>query len=107
MLDEIMLDVTEIIKVVLADILKENGIGIKEGTCATAIEKDGVHVLSNQGEKGLVEADNVIFAAGSLPQDALSEKVEEEFQVFRIGDCAEPRDIFHAVREGSFIARQI
>ena len=63
--------------------------------------------MNKRGEKGLVEADNVIFAAGSEPQDSLPKKLEEEFRVFRIGDCAEPRDIFHAVREGSFIARQI
>ena len=34
-------------------------------------------------------------------------KTEDEFRVFRIGDCPEPRDISNAVHEGSFIARQI
>ena len=107
MLDEIMPDVTLINKIPLASVLKENGVDIREGTCVASIETGGVCVMNKRGEKGLVEADNVIFAAGSEPQDSLPKKLEEEFRVFRIGDCAEPRDIFHAVREGSFIARQI
>jgi len=106
-LDEIMPTVTEIIKMSLFRILEENGVDLRAATNVTAIEEEGVHVSDKQGKEEFIEVDNVVFAVGSILRNDLPGKLEEEFKVFRVGDCVEPRDIFNAVREGSFIARQI
>jgi 2,4-dienoyl-CoA reductase (NADPH2) len=49
-----------------------------------------------------------VLAAGSLTDSELYEAIEGKVsELYRIGDCVEPRDIMSAVTEGYFTALHV
>jgi 2,4-dienoyl-CoA reductase-like NADH-dependent reductase (Old Yellow Enzyme family)/thioredoxin reductase len=61
-----------------------------------------------KGEKRLIEADWVILAMGSKPDDKLAEALAGRVaQLYRVGDCKQPRTILSAVYEGACTAMEI
>ncbi len=68
----------------------------------------GLVVRDREGERRLVPADTIVFAAGMVPnnglRDALMHKVPE---IYEIGDCVKPRKIIDAVHEAFNVSRQV
>ena len=72
------------------------------------IDSKGVTILNKKGLREHLEADSIVIALGSKSNDALSTALRDaSFEVYTIGDAVKPRNILHAIREGSFIGRQI
>lgn len=61
-----------------------------------------------KGEKRVIEADWVILAMGSMPNNQLTNALKGGImQLYVVGDCKEPRTILAAVYEGACAALQI
>jgi 2,4-dienoyl-CoA reductase-like NADH-dependent reductase (Old Yellow Enzyme family)/NADPH-dependent 2,4-dienoyl-CoA reductase/sulfur reductase-like enzyme len=66
-----------------------------------SVSPEGVNITTKDGEERTIEADNVVLAAGSVPDTALYEAVKGKIsEVYSIGDCVEPRTIRDAISEG-------
>jgi 2,4-dienoyl-CoA reductase (NADPH2) len=62
----------------------------------------------SKGEKRVIEADWVILAMGSKPNNQLANALKGEIsQIYWVGDCKQPRTILAAVYEGACAAMQI
>lgn len=71
---------------------------------------DGQITLEDRwGNRSNLDADNVVIAAGFIPQFDLANKLEEttDMEVFNIGDSKRVRQIYDAIHEGFIAARQI
>lgn len=72
------------------------------------ITDEEVIALDKDWRRYKFEADTVVNALGYVPNttlgEALSGKVPE---LYKIGDCVKPRNMFHAVHEAAYVARQI
>lgn len=68
-----------------------------------------VTLTDRWGNESQVDADAVIIAAGYTPQHCIADKLENEtdMEVYNIGDSSRVRQIYDAVHEGFFTARQI
>lgn len=65
------------------------------------VNKEGVVIKTKDGESKTIEADTVVLAAGSRPNDELFDAVKEKVsEVYYIGDCVEPRSAREAIMEG-------
>lgn len=72
------------------------------------IEDNGVGVSDKDGNEIFLEAERVVIAIGSRPDNALYEQVEPlGYEVHRIGDCLEPRSAKVAIYEGAVLGRTI
>jgi len=85
-----------------------------------SLSRSGVRMITNEKvteitEKGVVldsgetlEADTVVIAVGSEPNNELVEKLKGRVpQVYAIGDCVNPRKAMEAVHEANAVARKI
>ena len=55
-----------------------------------------------------VEAEKVIIAIGTRPQNALYEKIKSRgYEIHQIGDCLEPRTAKVAIYESAVLGRKI
>ena len=78
------------------------GMGIQEIT-----DKDVV-VIDSEGKKQKIKSDTVVIALGYSPNMGLYETLRgDSLELYAIGDCEKARAVAEAVREGSYIARQI
>lgn len=100
-------NVPELSRMTLLRILKDQGIRLMTSTYVTAVTDEGVRVMNKTGEWKLIEADNVILAVGFKPCSDLVKKLDDEYEVYTIGDCVTPTTIYNAVHSGAFVARQI
>jgi 2,4-dienoyl-CoA reductase-like NADH-dependent reductase (Old Yellow Enzyme family)/thioredoxin reductase len=88
--------------------LPAKGITILTGVSYKEITDQGVIITTQRGATQTVEADTVVLAAGSLIDSGLYESIEGKVpELYRIGDCVEPRDIMSAVTEGYFTALKV
>lgn len=72
------------------------------------IEDNGVVVSDREGNKTFIEAERVVIAIGTRPDNTLYEKLEPlGYEVHRIGDCLEPRSAKTAIYEGAVLGRSI
>lgn len=73
-----------------------------------AIETIGdgeVTVVDGQGIERTITCDAVVNAIDMAPNTALADELEGEFDVYAVGDCADPWDIQAAVATGNLAAR--
>ena len=71
-------------------------------------EKGVVVIDKKSGERQLIEGDIVVVALGSESVSSLAEKLEGKVaELYKVGDCNEPRRVEQAVYEGSLVARRI
>jgi 2,4-dienoyl-CoA reductase-like NADH-dependent reductase (Old Yellow Enzyme family)/NADPH-dependent 2,4-dienoyl-CoA reductase/sulfur reductase-like enzyme len=81
--------------------LKYKGATILTGVDYQEITNTGIVIKTATGEKKVIEADTIVLAAGSLPDNKLETALKGRVdQVLAIGDCVEPRTIMEAVQEG-------
>lgn len=101
MLKDIALDVFYTNRQLLLKMLDDGDVNVLTEARLTEITDDGVVTMDRQGKSRKLNADTVVLALGLEPErkllDALYGKVPE---LYVIGDCAEPRKIVDAMREG-------
>ncbi len=87
--------------------LKRLGVTIMTKTKAVGIKLDGIEVESPNGEDFL-QADSIVIAAGSLPENGLVREIKELVpEVHIIGDAKKPGKALDAIREGYLVGLQI
>jgi 2,4-dienoyl-CoA reductase-like NADH-dependent reductase (Old Yellow Enzyme family)/NADPH-dependent 2,4-dienoyl-CoA reductase/sulfur reductase-like enzyme len=81
--------------------LLDKGVTLLREVRYNSVSPEGVNITTKDGEERTIEADNVVLAAGSVPDTALYEAVKGKIsEVYSIGDCVEPRTIRDAISEG-------
>jgi NADH dehydrogenase FAD-containing subunit len=69
------------------------------------INPKGIELTTREGETIFLEADNIVLAAGSTPNNILGESLKGKYLEFaEIGDCVKARKIREAVEEGIWAA---
>jgi 2,4-dienoyl-CoA reductase-like NADH-dependent reductase (Old Yellow Enzyme family)/NADPH-dependent 2,4-dienoyl-CoA reductase/sulfur reductase-like enzyme len=108
--DEVGRGVPPRIHMFLLPRLIKKGVKILKKTKVEEIEDSGVKVFQ-PGKVEKIEADTVVIAMGFIPRTALVDGLEamipELNGFFMIGDCAEPRTVQEAIRDGWRIGRII
>lgn len=88
--------------------ISQTDIKVLTGKRLTAVGSGSITISDRWGNESSVEADSVVIAAGYLPQSRLENRLEEaDIEVFNVGDSKKVRQIYDAVHEGFFAARQI
>lgn len=99
--------VTRVLYREIRNSLISRGVAIFPDSPVWEITEKGVY-LSHNRELLFLEADTVVLAVGSKPQNELAEKMQHLVpEVHRIGDCVKPRSALEAIREGAEIGRRI
>jgi pyruvate/2-oxoglutarate dehydrogenase complex dihydrolipoamide dehydrogenase (E3) component len=69
------------------------------------ITPKGLSLTDKEGKEVFLEADNIVLAAGSIPDKALGESLKGKYNEFyEVGDCIEPRRIREAIDEAIWAA---
>ena len=77
-------------------------------TSLKKVEDNGVVVSDKDGNETFLEAQRVVIAIGSRPDNQLYEQVEPlGYELHRVGDCLEPRSAKAAIYEGGVLGRSI
>jgi 2,4-dienoyl-CoA reductase-like NADH-dependent reductase (Old Yellow Enzyme family)/thioredoxin reductase len=86
---------------------KLNGYGIKvfPQVKYQRITREGVRLTTREGKEVFLEAENIVLATGSTPDDALGLSLKGKYLEFaEIGDCVQPRRIREAIEEANWAA---
>jgi 2,4-dienoyl-CoA reductase-like NADH-dependent reductase (Old Yellow Enzyme family)/NADPH-dependent 2,4-dienoyl-CoA reductase/sulfur reductase-like enzyme len=88
--------------------LMDNGVKVKTGFKLSRVEDNGVFVTDAKEEGVFIEADSVVVAVGSRPDDRLYRQIKDlGYEIHQIGDCLEPRSAKSAIYEGGVLGRSI
>jgi 2,4-dienoyl-CoA reductase-like NADH-dependent reductase (Old Yellow Enzyme family)/thioredoxin reductase len=80
-------------------------VGIKQ---LREIIPQGIKVIDKGGNEILLEADSIVFAAGSRSDKTLAQSLKGKVsELYEVGDCVEARRIGEAIHEGAEAALQI
>jgi len=91
----------------LVDRLQEKGVNTVTGVSYKEITDAGLVIINSEGKEQVIEADNIVLAAGASPNTQLLPALKDKFPVHQIGDCVEPRNIMEAIHEGFSIGYAI
>jgi 2,4-dienoyl-CoA reductase-like NADH-dependent reductase (Old Yellow Enzyme family)/thioredoxin reductase len=95
-------------KKILLGRLKEHQVCIWNETQLLRIESTGAVVTGSDGSEMLIEAEKVILATGTRPQNELYQKVKYlGYETHQIGDCLETRNAKAAIYESAVLGRKI
>lgn len=93
---------------VLLQRLNSRGVEILTETSLRRVEDKGVVVADKEGNERFIEADRVIVAIGTKPDNTLYDQIKSKgYEIYRIGDCLEPRNAKAAIYEGAVLGRSI
>jgi 2,4-dienoyl-CoA reductase (NADPH2) len=88
--------------------LKENRTTILTNTRLLKIEDNGVSVADPDNRERFIEADKVLIAIGTRPNNRLYDKIKSlGIEIHQIGDCLEPRSAKDAIYESAVLGRRI
>lgn len=94
-------------KLILQEI-RSLGIRVMTGCEIRGVDEQQVFFLGRDGKETALEAELFILAMGTRPEDALHEPLRRAgLEVYKIGDCVQPRSIKEAIYEGALIGRSI
>jgi 2,4-dienoyl-CoA reductase-like NADH-dependent reductase (Old Yellow Enzyme family)/thioredoxin reductase len=94
-------------KIILAR-LKENRTTILTNTRLLKIEGNGVRIAEPDHRERFIEADKVLIAIGTRPNNRLYDKIKSlGIEIHQIGDCLEPRSAKDAIYESAVLGRRI
>ena len=98
MQDDILLDMEAPMNVMTLRMkLQTAGVEIRTGLTLKSCSQDKVICLDKAGKSHQIDADSVVLALGLRPKKDVAANFEELVsQVFMVGDCVQPKDIFHA-----------
>jgi len=96
------------IRETIIHMMKDKGITMRSGITYEQITDEGIIIIDKEGREQLIEADTIVLAAGSTPNQELLTSIKGELpEIYSIGDCVEPRNILYAVHEGFQTAYKI
>jgi len=88
--------------------LADKGVTMLTGVRYEEITPDGLVITNREGRQQTIPADTIVLAAGSRPNTELLKALEEKVpEVYRIGDCLEPRSLMEALAEGFHSGRNL
>ncbi len=88
--------------------LSEKGVTLLPEIKYNEVTSEGLVVTTREGEKKTIEADTIVLAAGSIPDQKLYQDIKDRVaEVHCIGDCVAPRKIREAITEGYRIGLEI
>jgi 2,4-dienoyl-CoA reductase-like NADH-dependent reductase (Old Yellow Enzyme family)/thioredoxin reductase len=101
-------NIESVTKRVILKKLIENDVKTITGNRLLSIEPNGVMIVNDAGKTTFVKGERVLITTGKRPDQELYDKVQElGIEVYRIGDCLEPRNakaaIYEAVKISSII----
>ena len=92
---------------VLLKTMREKNVQIHTGCSLKVIEENGI-VMNKNGKESSIEAERVVIAIGCRSDDTFYNAIKDlKYEVYRIGDCLEPRNAKAAIYEGAVIGRSI
>jgi len=86
--------------------LKELGVTMMPKTRLLEITDEEV-MVENEDKIITLESDTVVLAVGAEPDNTLENRVNDQIQLFAIGDCVEPRNMIDTIAEAAKVAREI
>ena len=105
---EIAQDAPFLNKLGLMGLLYEHGVQFKTEVKIEEITKGGVIVIDKQWNRFEIPADTVVLSLGfRAPTAAVKAFQELAPDVYVIGDCANPRNLMHAIHDGFNVAVEI
>jgi NADPH-dependent 2,4-dienoyl-CoA reductase/sulfur reductase-like enzyme len=108
MLPEAATNVIPVVRMALLGKLSEKRVTILTNTKVEEIDSTSMTVTNAEGKRQILNADNIILAAGAVSNKQLAENLKGKVQEFYlIGDATEPRRIKEALSEGNHIGRRI
>jgi len=105
MLGRIGADIGPATRWVILGRLRSAGVRIETKAKVVAVTESGVKA-EREGKEEEFAADTVVLAAGMVPANETSGKLEA-LKVYRVGDCVSPRRIKEAVEEGMRVGFEI
>jgi 2-enoate reductase len=100
-------DVERNVFLTLRQMLVDSGVFMYPDSPVHEITPDGMYVVQNT-DFLFLKADTVVLAVGYKAENALAEALERvRPNVFRAGDCIEPRDAMEALYEGREVGCKI
>jgi len=94
-------------RVRLLNRLKNKRVRMLTGITYERVIDEGL-LVSREGKQELLEADTIVLAAGSLPNEELYWELKERLnEVYLVGDAAGPGRIAEAVADGARVGREI
>lgn len=85
----------------LYGLCNEHKVTVLSGVEYKKITSSGIVLVDRDGKEQTLEADTVVIAAGTRPNDGLADELKKVVaEVYVVGDCVETRTIIEAMREG-------
>ena len=98
---EIAANVGPATRIYLMQRLKDANITMLTGVTYEGATPAGIEIETKTGEKKLIPADTIVITAGATPNASLADEMAGKApEIYRIGDCAAPRNIAEAIRGG-------
>jgi len=100
--DSIVRDMDIVSRLGFLERLSKHDVDVRTGLYLDEVLDDGVIMHDREGERIEIKGDNVVLAAGLSPKISLFDELTRvpDLEVYAIGDCVEPRQIFDAIHEG-------
>jgi 2,4-dienoyl-CoA reductase (NADPH2) len=94
---------------ILLKAFNSKGAVLLPGVQYREIVPEGIYLINQAGHEEFLEADSILLAAGSLPNQRIIDqaKGKTKEQLYIIGDNFQPRNIKSAVHDGARTGRQI
>lgn len=108
MLPKIGIGLESMTRKILLRKLKENHVRVMTECTLKAVKDGGVIVVDKDDTEHFIEAEKVVSAIGTRPDNRLYEQIKDlGVEIHRIGDCLEPRSAKAAIYEGGVLGRTI
>ncbi|MFC1819941.1 MmgE/PrpD family protein, partial [Thermodesulfobacteriota bacterium] len=101
-------DASLFIRSCLLSRLENQGVRMFTGIVDEEVMEKGLRVKDREGRSTILEADLLVSAFGSNPNDSLAKSLQGKIpEMYSIGDCLQPRKMMDAIHEGATIAAEI
>lgn len=88
--------------------LNAKGVTMLTGVKYEEVKDEGLVITTRDGEKRTIPADTIVLAAGSEPNTELLQELRDSVpEIYKAGDCVQPRGILEALADGSRVARAL
>lgn len=105
---EMALKVEGVLRPFFLQRLLEKGVTLLTNIHYNEVTAQGLVVTTKDNEKKVIEADTIVLAAGSIPDQELYQEIKgRTAEVYLAGDCVEPRKIRDAIADGYRIGLEI
>lgn len=84
------------------------GVDMLTSVKCTQVTERGLAIKDKEGHQRTIEADTIILASGSKPNQELQESLKGRVsEIHLAGDCVEPRDIMEAIHDGARVGHAL